>query len=250
MMQFDWTTFILEILNFMVLVWILQRFLYRPVLAMLDSRQQRIKAETDRAEQLRQEAETLRHEYESRLADWKQQQDNSRRLLDEELAQLRNSALENLQHTLADEEAKLHVRNESMISTREAALIREAAGTAYGHAAAMLQRLASPELTQRIFNLVLEDLQHISEEEQTALQKAANLLPDANVEVVSAHPLQEFEQLKLTETLSCAAAKTLQLAFKEDPTLIAGLRAIVGECQLNANLADELAFFRRQTLHA
>ena len=30
-MQFDWTTFALEIVNFLVLVWILRRFLYRPV---------------------------------------------------------------------------------------------------------------------------------------------------------------------------------------------------------------------------
>ncbi len=250
MMQFDWTTFILEILNFLVLVWILQRFLYRPVLAMLDSRQQRIKDETDRAEQLRHEAEALRHEYELRLANWKQQQENSRRLLDEELAQSRDSALESLQQTLADEEAKLRVRNQTLIATREATLVREAAGAAYGQAAAMLQRLASPLLTQRILNVLLEDLQNMPESEHAALQKAANLLPDAAVEVISAHPLQEIERITLTETLSAAAGKTLQLTFQEDPALIAGLRAVVGECQLHANLADELAFFRRQTHHA
>ena len=50
MMQFDWTTFILEMLNFLVLVWILQRLIYRPVLAMLDARQQRLKDESGRAE--------------------------------------------------------------------------------------------------------------------------------------------------------------------------------------------------------
>ena len=33
-MELDWTTFVLEIVNFLVLVWILQRYLYRPVLAL------------------------------------------------------------------------------------------------------------------------------------------------------------------------------------------------------------------------
>ena len=37
-MQIDWTTFALEIINFLVLVWILKRFLYRPVLDTLARR--------------------------------------------------------------------------------------------------------------------------------------------------------------------------------------------------------------------
>ncbi|TCV84559.1 MULTISPECIES: F0F1 ATP synthase subunit delta [Methylomonas] len=250
MMQFDWTTFILEILNFLVLVWILQRFLYRPILAMLDARQQRIQDETELAAQLRDEAEALRQQYEQRLADWNQQQETSRRQLDEELAQLRNTATENLKQTLADEEAKLRVRNQTLITAREAALIREAAGAAYGQAAAMLQRLASPQLTQQIVEVFLQDLQHMPDSEQTALRKAAAMLIGASaVEVLSAHPLSETDQARVTETLSTAAGQALQLTIKEDSTLIAGLRAVVGECQLHANLADELAFFRRQANH-
>src|SRR5574343_2081822 len=100
MMQFDWTTFVLEMLNFLVLVWILQRFLYKPVLSMLDARQQRIKDESARAAQLQNEAEALRKQYEQRLADWQQQQEEMRRQLEEELNQLRNNALESLKQTL------------------------------------------------------------------------------------------------------------------------------------------------------
>ncbi|CAD6877550.1 hypothetical protein [Methylomonas albis] len=250
MMQFDWTTFILEILNFLVLVWILQRFLYRPVLAMLDARQQGIKEETERATQLRNAAEALRQQYEQRLADWNQQQETSRRQLDEELAQLRSTATENLKQTLADEEAKLRVRNQTLIAAGEAALIREAAGAAYGQAAAMLQRLASPPLTQRIVEVFLQDLLNMPDSEQTALRKAASMLIAASaVEVLSAHPLSEADQSRVQEALSTVAGQALQLRFKEDPALIAGLRAVVGECQLHANLADELAFFRRQANH-
>jgi len=250
MMQFDWTTFILEILNFLVLVWILQRFLYRPVLTMLDARQQHIKDETEHAEQLRSEAEALRQKYEQQLADWTRRQESSRHQLEEELAQLRSSALENLKQTLADEETKLHARNQTLIAARESALVREAAGAAYGQAAAMLQRLASPRLTRNIADVFLEDLQNMSESEQAALHKAAEMLIAASaVEVVSAHSLEETVRARLSQALSAAAGQALLLAFREDPALIAGLRVVVGECQLHANLADELAFFRRQANH-
>lgn len=250
MMQFDWTTFILEILNFLILIWILQRLIYRPVLAMLDARQQRIQDETARAERLRDEAETLRQQYEARLSEWSQEREAGRRKLDEELAQLRDAALEDLKQTLVDEEAKLRARNEALTVSRETALVREAAAAAYGQAAAMLQRLASPQLTQSIVAIFLEDLSHLPDGEQSALRKAAAMLIAASaIEITSAHPLDETGRNALILGLSSAAGRELQFSFKEDSGLIAGVRAIVGECQLHANLADELAFFRRQANH-
>lgn len=250
MMQFDWTTFILEIINFLVLVWILQHFIYRPILAMLDARQQRIKDETDRAEQLRSEAERLRLEYEAKLANWNQEQENGRRQLEEELTQLRDNALENLKQTLSDEESKLRARKEALTAAREMALIREAASEAYGQAAAMLQRIASPQLTQRIVAVFLEDLLALPDSELATLRKAGAMLIAASaVEVLSAHPLDEAGRTALSQGLSAAAGCALELTFKEDASLIAGVRAVVGECQLHANLADELAFFRRQVNH-
>ena len=45
-MQIDWTTFALEILNFLVLVWILKHFFYQPVLAVLDKRRASVEKET------------------------------------------------------------------------------------------------------------------------------------------------------------------------------------------------------------
>jgi F-type H+-transporting ATPase subunit b len=41
-MQFDWSTFALQTLNFAILVWLLHRFLYRPVLAVVDARRAEI----------------------------------------------------------------------------------------------------------------------------------------------------------------------------------------------------------------
>jgi len=41
-MQFDWSTFALQTVNFAVLVWLLHRFLYRPVLRLIDARRAEI----------------------------------------------------------------------------------------------------------------------------------------------------------------------------------------------------------------
>lgn len=250
-MQLDWTTFLLEVINFLVLLWILQRFLYKPVMASLDARQQRIKDETVRAEQLRGEAEALRLQYETQLADWAKQHEASRHQLDAELQQARSKALDELRKSLLDEAAKKQARDGAIIAARESALTREAASEAYKQAARMLFRLASPALTQAIADVFLADLKAFSEAELDTLRKAAQALISASmVEVRAAHALDSVFQEHISQALSAAAGQALAPVFVEDASLIAGIRVVVGECQMHANLLDELAFFRRWNQHA
>lgn len=251
-MQLDWTTFILEILNFLVLVWILQRFLYRPVLDLLAARQQKIAEETEGAHKLFADAEALRAQYESRLADWQQECEGKRCELHEQLTLLKQQELGKLKQALVDEEEKTRVRNQTLLTAREGELLRAVAGRAYAEAGLMLARLASAELTRRIAEVFVEDLAALPDNERMQLRNAAAALKEKDsIEIVSAHPLASETRDALVAALHAAGGNTaLQAKFSEDAALIAGLRAIVGECELRANLSDELEFFRRRVDHA
>lgn len=249
-MSFDWTTFVLEIVNFLVLLWILGRFVYRPVLAALDARQQRLKDEADTAARAQAEAEALRTRYESRLADWEQEHEAARSALEQELTQLRAAGMDELRQGLAAEEAKAKVRRETQAAAREAALAREAGAKAYAAAAAMLGRLASPELSEKIVALLLEDLAVLPAEQREALEKAAaDLSSEARVKVACAHELADSTRSALAAALERATGRSLVLDYALRPELIAGLRIGLGECLLEMNLADELAFFKTADLH-
>ena len=67
-MEFDWTTFVLEALNFLVLVWLLKRFFYQPVLAEIEARRDATAKTIADAETVRREAEALKSEYQAHLA--------------------------------------------------------------------------------------------------------------------------------------------------------------------------------------
>ena len=249
-MTFDWTTFFLEILNFLVLVWILKRFLYAPVLAALDVRQQRLKGEAAKAETLQREASELKAGYEQRLADWDRERERQHRQLEEELTKARAAGMEDLKKSLADAEAKAGARAEALAVSRDAALLRQATGEAYAAATAMLVRLASSELTARIAAMFVEDLASLPEEDVGSLRRAATAQEaGAQADVASAHVLDAATRERIAQALAQAAGKTLPVGFREAPELLAGLRVSVGECLLHANLADELAFFRRQGGH-
>ncbi len=250
-MQFDWTTFVLEVINFLVLVWLLKHFFYKPVLNILDARQERVRAEVARAEQLQQDAEALKAQYEARLADWNKEREQARQQLEQELAQLRAVSTENIKQSLADEEAKARVRGAAITASREAELARQAAGEAYENASAMLRRLATPELTASIVKMFQQDMKALPSAEQEALRKAAQVVESGvTVEIASAHALNDKDLSSISQSLSEVACRPINAVFKLDPELIAGLRVTVGECLLHANLAEELQFFRRQSKYA
>lgn len=127
-------------------------------------------------------------------------------------------------------------------------MLREANITAYKQAAAMLQRLASTDLTSAITRIFLEDLQQLTESEQKALYKAAMSKNHPGIEITSAHPLPENLRLELGQSLLAMTNPQLDIHFINNSELIAGIRIVVGECQLHANLADELSFFRQQAI--
>lgn len=68
-MELNWSTFILEIINFLILIWILKRFFYKPVLEVIARRRAGIEKTLEDAQALHNEAKALQKQYESRLAD-------------------------------------------------------------------------------------------------------------------------------------------------------------------------------------
>lgn len=249
-MQFDWTTFILEILNFLVLLWILQRLIYRPVLAALDARQHSIQTQIDHAADLRTEAERLKSDYQARLTTWQQEREMALHDLDVEMSTLRTQALDELKQIKSVEAAKSRARDEAFAAAQQSVYLREATRDAYAQSSAMLERLASPTLTHGIVELVLEDLKLLDHDQQASLNKAAqHLISPKNLAIVSAHPLTQNHVEALITALRILTNSDLSPSVHEDDNLIAGLRITLGEYQLHANLADELAFFQRQPAH-
>jgi F-type H+-transporting ATPase subunit b len=55
-MQFDWWTIVLQTINFAILVWLLRRFLYKPVLNMIDARKAEVRRQFDAAMETEEKA--------------------------------------------------------------------------------------------------------------------------------------------------------------------------------------------------
>ena len=61
-------TILAQMLNFFILVWLLARFAYKPLLAMMTERKERIAKDLEAAEQARAEAEGFKADYAAQIA--------------------------------------------------------------------------------------------------------------------------------------------------------------------------------------
>jgi F-type H+-transporting ATPase subunit b len=240
--ELNLTTFLLEIVNFLVLVWILKRFLYKPVLAVIARRKAGIDQTLAEADDKLQQAAKLRQQYEGRVADWEQERREAREKLAHEIEAEREHRLAELQALLADEREKAEVAD-ARCRADTTRRLEESALQQGGRFAARLLSLGAGAQTQtRLLELLLADLRGLSEEQRTRLRSAAGEAPGA-IDVVSAFPLSPEQLEHLRQALTSAIGLELPLHPGQDEQLIAGIQITIGAWVLGANLRDELQGF-------
>lgn len=239
-MEFDATTFALEIINFLVLVWLLQHFLYKPVMAVIAQRQSGIEKTLADAQLTRSEADELRRQYDARTTAWEQEKAKAREQLQLEIEAERSRLMTSLQFSLDEERNKLRAIEQRRNLEQRHRVEEEARTEGARFAASLLSRLASLDLEERIRHLLLEDLPLLSDQQLQALRADDQKV---GVEVTSAYPLDASQRTGLNEVLDHLAKRTVICTFKQDPELMAGLRLSVGPWMLRASLVDELHFF-------
>lgn len=241
-MELNWSTFLLEIINFLVLIWILQRFLYRPVLAVIAKRRAGIEQSLSEAQALRTSAETLQAQYESRLASWEQEQQTARAELQRDIEAERQRLLADLQTTLRQEQEKNRLLEERRLQALQRQAETEALAQASRFASLLLNRLAGPELEARLLELAIDELQHLPEERLSMLRQSCSTA-SGQARISTAFVLAQPQRDTLQHTLQTLLEQPIACVFEQDPQLLSGLRITIGPWLLRANLYDELVDF-------
>lgn len=241
-MQLNWSTFLLEAVNFLVLVWILKRFLYKPVLGAMAARKAAIDKTLSDAQTRHEQAQALELQYRNRLAAWEHEKEGLRAALNEELRVQRERLTADLRKSLDEEREKERVLAERRLVEMEDRAAEQAVSKGVEFTARLLERIASPELEARLVAMVLEDLPRLKQ-----LQGWQD--SQHEIKVASAFPLAEEQRSRIVGALREAIRKNIFAAFEESPALMAGLRISAGPWIVRANLRDELRFFAEMMKH-
>ncbi len=248
-MEFDWTTFILEIINFLILVWILKRFLYQPVLDVIDKRRAGIEKTLADAQHTEAEANRVKQQNEQQLADWEEEKKSAQTQLMAELATIRESKMAALEASISEEAGRRRVLDERRQREYERRVEERGVEQGAEFSTKLLSRLASPELEAKLFVVLLEDLRQLQSEDINALKEVA-IVAGLKINVQSVFPLDKNKQNMLSSALAEVIGRKVPVEYSINPELISGYQVDIGPWVLHANLRDELKFFRSVMQHA
>ena len=241
-MELNWSTFAFEILNFLVLIWILKRFLYKPIMNVMARRQAAIEKTLREASDLKNDAETLRRQYENRRAVWEGERRAAQEQLTQEIEEERTQRRMEIESALGEEEDKARAaaarRKADVRYKTEAAALDLAAR----FAARLLQNISSPELETRLVDSIIDELSQLPGETIKTLRESWLDGPES-ILVTSAYPIIEKQRHELEETLIALAGSSVPIRFEQDEALVAGVRVGIGAWVLSANIEDELKGF-------
>ncbi|HVX26062.1 MAG TPA: hypothetical protein VHB70_06955 [Parafilimonas sp.] len=106
-MQIDWFTVLAQVINFLVLVFLLKRFLYKPVLNAIDTREKRIAAQLNDAAAKEADAVKERNLFQQKNADFDAQRAATFNAMTEEMKAERQKQLEQVRNDSAVLQQKL-----------------------------------------------------------------------------------------------------------------------------------------------
>jgi F-type H+-transporting ATPase subunit b len=241
-MEFNLSTFILEIINFLILIWILQRLFYKPLLAVIAKRKQFIDQSLADAKATQQEAEEQRRHYESRQKLWEQEKQAALSTFNQQIEAERKVQMDRLNVDLEQERQKINVTFQRQQKELQQQAEKQALSNGARFAAILLKQSASPELEARLFTLLLGNLNTLPEGCTVGLQQLA-AKKSVPIKITSAYPLTAEQKRQLEQQLIPLINSPVNFQYHQDAELIAGLRIDIGAWVLNANLQQELIGF-------
>ena len=106
-MGFDLVTFFAQIVNLFVLVWLLKRFLYRPILEVIEKRQQEIRNTVQAAENMRLASEKERKKWEKEKQIYETEHQKELSQISQELEEKRKEGLAEIKSSLQRQRLKM-----------------------------------------------------------------------------------------------------------------------------------------------
>ena len=239
-MGFDPTTFVFELINFGLLLWILQRVLYRPLRDGIEQRRATLAAERDRAAVALSEAQAMREGAEARLA---------------EIERLRENIVADAREQAAKEEARIleQARQDAAIERergqrtlqrerREAvAWLREATvDNAVEVAGRLLLDLFPDDADEVLFEALLDALPDQRRALDDRLGAPAERSGPITVELRAPRPPRAQGLARLREGLEALLDEPFELVVHHDESLLAGPVLRIGDHVLDASVAGHL----------
>lgn len=247
-MQIDWFTLVAQIINFLILLWLLQRFLYGPILRIMEAREDQLVEKFAEATEKSEAAEEEREQLRATRAELDAQRDKLIQEAREEAAERRRTLI---QEAREEADAQMERWHES-IAREKQTFLREAQTRMGDQLMHLLEQalsdLAGKEVENAIVDSFLERVAEIDGADDLEKDaQAADAQKSGPVCVRTTFELSgELKDRVRAALAPWAAEMDAEVQFEQAPELICGIEVEVRNRRIAWSMRDYLSGLEKQ----
>ena len=237
-MTIDWFTFTAQILNFLVLVWLLKRFLYAPIVNAMDQREARIADRLTEAARAKEAADESGRQYQKKLDDLASTQEELMAVAGREVETWREEHLRKAK----DEADGARTDWRRTLAREKQSLLRQLQLDGAHHAMDigrhLLMQLADEQLESRFIS---QFLKHLADADKETLKSLESISHDQTVQIESSHEIGGGDGDRITAAIRKATGSDVEIEFRVNSDLLCGIELRAPGCKLAWSFRECLA---------
>lgn len=238
-MEINWFTVIAQVINFFILVWLLTRFLYKPVLNAIDERESKIASQLTEAEAKKAEAEREKDEYLHRNRRFEHQKQELMDSVLKEAKELKHKLFEEARSEAIALRTKLEAAFKEMQENSNNEIVQKTQQEVFAIARKALTDLSSVSLEEQATNIFVDKLINLEEEERKRFTEACETV-DTPLLVQSAFELPQYSQDAITSAVREVLGGQTDVQFKTSAKIINGIELTTNGYKLAWSISEYL----------
>ena len=238
-MLIDWFTVGAQALNFIILVWLLKRFLYKPILNAVDARETRIAAALADADAKKAEAQKERDEFQHKNEEFDQQRAALLSKATGEANAERQRLLDDARKAADVLSAKRQEALRSDAVNLNQAIHRRAQQEVFAIARKALTDLATTSLEERMCEVFTQRLRSMDGKAKEGFDGALKTASDPPL-IRSAFALPAAQRDSIQKALNETFSADVHVRFETAPDLVSGIELTANGQKIAWSIADYL----------
>jgi F-type H+-transporting ATPase subunit b len=235
-MKFDIWTFLFQIINFVVLLFILKRLLYKPIREIMEKRRGIIQKNVEDAEKTKMEAQELKREYGEEMDKLKDVRIQTFEKLQEEVEVERKKLMGRAQ----EEAGRVIEKERTIFDTEkkrfETELKDKAIDTVCVFASRLLKDISDEELHRAVYRKLIKEVKRIAADITKIEEKDKPLI----IEIITAYELSEEELKGLQKNVESFTTRKVNVSQTVDKNLIAGIKIKTYDMVYDSSLSGQI----------
>ncbi len=239
-MLINWFTVLAQAINFLILVWLLKRFLYKPILHAIDEREKGIAAQLAQAEAKVSEAQKERDDFQHKNEAFDQQRAALLVKATDEAKVERQRLIDEAKKDADALRAKRQAALESEQRNLDQEIIRWTQKEVFAISRKTLTDLAGTSLEERMGDVLVRRVRALNDEAKEQLATAFKS-SDHQVSVHSTFELPPAQKSAIESAVKETFAPDAQVQFETAPDLVCGIDLSTNGHKVSWSIADYLA---------